>query len=78
MTIAVSTGTGKYPIKPAAKSKTATIVTAAVIETACVFPPNCSFIEVLEILPFTGQLPVSAETIFPAAQAKISLLSSIL
>lgn len=48
------------------------IVIAATTDTACVFPSYCSFIDVLDILPFTGQHPTHAAAIFPIAQARIS------
>ena len=32
----------------------------AVMDTTCVFPPYCSFIEVLDMLPLTGQQPTNA------------------
>ena len=46
------------------------------MDTTCVFPPYCSFMEVLEILPFTGQHPTAPAARFPAAQARISWRSS--
>ena len=63
----VSTGTGRNPIKPVAPRRMAPMTMPAVRDTAWVFPPYWSFMEVLEILPFTGQQPTAPEARLAAA-----------
>ena len=72
ITIAVNTGTGRYPINPVPQTRRISMDAPATILINWVFPWYCSPIAVLETDPLIGQQPVSAATRFPAAKAKSS------
>ena len=58
-TMAVSTGTGRKRMSGVAKSSTSSMVTLAVPDTSCVFPPLRSLTAVRDTLPDTTQQPTS-------------------
>lgn len=74
MTIAVSTGMGRYWMNPVPSSMH-DMTAAAMSETACVRPPYCSFIDERETLPFTGQQPTRHAAKLLSEKVRISRLS---
>ena len=77
-TIPVSIGTGRYSRSGVANKTTISMVTAAVTDISCVLHPNWSAMPVLDTLPFSGQLPDTADATFAREYARTSLLLSTL